>query len=157
MWYSKSLFTLLLFQNNIVKIDINMWFSDVVFVSCVNLARENFMLAAWLLTQLQSLIREKILCGKVQGEIINLPASFYPVLPNIFHTFLVLKSLKVICWEIGKTVERKQVSYCPMASISSEKVISFSRNGKEHTTTYCQELRRSLFQKEFIHIFVSYL
>lgn len=90
-----------------MKIEINVWFSDVVFVSCVNSARENFKLAAQLLTQLQSLIREKILRGKVQGEIINLPASFYPVLPNIFHTFLVLKSLMLICWGIGKTVERK--------------------------------------------------
>lgn len=91
------------------------------------------MLAAWLLTQLQSLIREKILCGKVQGEIINLPATFYPVLPNIFHTFLVLKSLKVICWEIGKTVERKQVSYCPMASISSEKKLFHSQEMEKNT------------------------
>lgn len=76
-----------------MKIEINVLFSNVVFVSCVNSAREKFMLAA----QLQSLIREKTLRTKVQGEIINLPASFYPVLPNIFHTFLVLKSLKLIC------------------------------------------------------------
>lgn len=145
MWYSKLLLSPLLFLNNIVKIKINVWLSNVVFVRHVKSTMENFMLGTWLLTQLQSLIRKKILCGKVQGEIINLPASFYPILPKIFHTFLFLMSLKLICWEIYKTVERKQVSYCPMASISGEKVVSFRRNWKERTTTHYQELQRSLF------------
>lgn len=131
-----------------------MWFSDVVFVSHVKSTRENFMPGTRLLTQLQSLIRKKILCGKVQGEIINLPASFYPILPKIFHTFLFLMSLKLICWEIYKTVEREQVSCCPMASISGEEVVSFWRNWKECTTTHYQELQRSLFQKDLISVFL---
>lgn len=122
-----------------MKIEINVLFSNVVFVSCVNSAREKFMLAA----QLQSLIREKTLRTKVQGEIINLPASFYPVLPNIFHTFLVLKSLKLICWEIGKSVERKQVSYCPMAFMSGEKKLFHSqeieKNALPHTVKNCKD------------------
>lgn len=154
MWYSKLLLSPLLFLNHIVKIKINVWFSDVVFVSHIKSTRENFKSGTRLLTPLQSLIRKKILCGKVQGEGINLPTSFYAILPKIFHTFLVLMSLNLICWEIYKNVERKQVSNCPMTSISGEKVVSFWRNWKEHTTTHYQGLQRSLFQKDFISVFL---